>query len=78
MLSPASLCRFVLLKERNLLHTERAAARTVRDKWLNPLRLSKVRKAMARLKHVLTERATADAGGDPVKLAVAKARINQL
>jgi large subunit ribosomal protein L47 len=68
----------VLLKERNLLHTERMAARTAREKFINPGRLAKVRKAMARLKHVLTERAIAEHAGDEDALQAAKDRINQL
>jgi hypothetical protein len=97
----------VLLKERNMLATERAAARTARDRFLNPLRLGKVRrqrgrasrasdtaltrlhlrrraaqvrKSMARIKLVLTERAIEEhkQTGDVQKLAEAKARINQL
>lgn len=70
--------RYVLLKERNLLHTERMAARTAREKFVNPGRLAKVRKAMARLKHVLTERAIAEHAGDEDALQAAKDRINQL
>ena len=70
--------RFVLLKERNLLATERMAARTARAKFANPGRLAKVRKAMARLKHVLTERAIAEHADDPAALQAAKDRINQL
>lgn len=42
----AHSARYVLLKERNLLATERAAARTAREKFLNPLRLGKVRCAV--------------------------------
>jgi len=37
-----------------------------------------VRKGMARIKLVLTERATRENKGDPLMLHVAKARINQL
>lgn len=39
--------------------TEKAAARTARARWLNPGRQAKVRKSMARIKFVLTERASA-------------------
>ena len=70
--------RYVLLKERNLLATERAAARAAHEKFLNPQRIAKVRKSMARLKHVLTERAIAEADDDAEALAAAKARINAL
>lgn len=93
---PRSAPRYVLLKERNLLQTERAGARTAREKFLNPARLSKVcslpalssrfkltrmpqvRKSMARIKLVLTERAIAECAGDEEALAIRKAVINQL
>ncbi len=92
----------MLLKERNLLQTERAAARAAREKFLNPQRLAKarfvvatqpgdcahavplagpqVRKSMARIKLVLTERAIEEArvSGDLEALEKAKALINQL
>lgn len=61
-----------------MLATERATARSAREKFLNPGRLAKVRKAMARLKHVLTERAIAEHGHDADKLQKAKDTINQL
>jgi large subunit ribosomal protein L47 len=70
----------VLLKERNMLSTERSGARAAREKFLNPRRLWKVRKSMARLKLVLTERALAEAAasGDEQALMEAKARINAM
>ncbi len=70
----------MLLKERNLLATERAGARAAREKFLNPQRLWKVRKSMARLKLVLTERALAEAAvsGDEQALMMDKARINAM
>jgi large subunit ribosomal protein L47 len=70
----------VLLKERNLLATERAGARAAREKFLNPQRLWKVRKSMARLKLVLTERALAEAAvsGDEQALMMDKACINAM
>jgi len=89
----------VLQKERNLLLSERAAARTAREKFLNPRRIWKarrvalratqrrahaapavrrqVRKSMARLKLVLTERAIADCKA-PEELRAAKELINAL
>ena len=73
--------RFVLLKERNMLVSERAGARTLREKFLNPKRISKVRKSMARIKCVLTERAIENwevSGAGPEELAAAKAVINGL
>lgn len=72
------LPRYVLLKERNLLLTERAVARTAREKWLNPGRMAKVRKSMARLKHVLSENAAREHADSPEALAAAKAQINSL
>lgn len=50
---------YVLLKERNMLQSERLRAKSARVKMMNPTRCSKVRKSMARLKHVLSERALA-------------------
>ena len=47
---------FVLLRERNLLETERDRAKTEGVALANPARLKKVRKSMARLKTVLKER----------------------
>jgi ribosomal protein L29 len=73
--------RYVLLKERNLLQTERAAAKSVRERFQNPVRLAKVRKGMARIKLVLTERAieqNAANGGGRGGLAIAMSTINQL
>lgn len=71
----------MLLKERNLLVSERAAARTLREKFLNPQRITKVRKSMARIKVVLSERAYENwqaSGKGPEELAAAKAIINAL
>lgn len=50
---------FVLLRERNLLETERWIARKAKTQMTNPARLSKVRKSMSRLKTVLGERSRA-------------------
>jgi len=49
---------FVLLKEKNMLMTQRAEARSIADKakFPNPYRLKKVRLSMARIKVVLGER----------------------
>jgi len=51
---------FVLLKEKNMLLTERAASRGAQPigsvKFINPKRLKKVRLSMARIKVVLGER----------------------
>ncbi|KAL6175619.1 hypothetical protein ACLB2K_052258 [Fragaria x ananassa] len=48
---------FVLLKERNMLMTQRQMLHTQNLRFPNPERLPKVRKSMCRIKHVLTERA---------------------
>ena len=47
---------FVLLKERNMLETERIKARAMSEHMENPARLRKVRVSMARLKTILQER----------------------
>jgi large subunit ribosomal protein L47 len=47
---------FVLLKERNMLETERSKAKKANTQMMNPARLKKVRASMARLKTVLNER----------------------
>uniref|UniRef100_A0A6B2LP51 Large ribosomal subunit protein uL29m n=1 Tax=Arcella intermedia TaxID=1963864 RepID=A0A6B2LP51_9EUKA len=49
---------FVLLKEKNMLLTQREEFRTTKDptKWPNPYRLKKVKLSMARIKVVLGER----------------------
>lgn len=48
---------YVLLKERARLATSADAARSERKRPPNPARAAKVRKSMARLKLVLSERA---------------------
>jgi large subunit ribosomal protein L47 len=50
---------YVLLKERARLDTARDAARAARERPANPARAAKVRKSMARIKLVLSERAAA-------------------
>mmetsp|Transcript_3972 Transcript_3972/g.4586 ORF Transcript_3972/g.4586 Transcript_3972/m.4586 type:complete len:119 (-) Transcript_3972:307-663(-) len=47
---------YVCLKERNLLESERLAARASHRKWPKPGRLVKVKKTMARIKTVVNER----------------------
>lgn len=51
---------FVLLKERNMLQSEKLRAKAEGRKIDDPMRLSKVRKSMARIKLVLSERAHAE------------------
>ncbi|KAK9818974.1 hypothetical protein WJX74_010648 [Apatococcus lobatus] len=48
---------YVLLKERNMLHSEALAAFAQQKSLQNPFRVRKVKNSMARLKHVLWERA---------------------
>jgi len=67
---------YVLLTERNMLLTERNLAKTNRTPMRAPHRMTKVRKSMARIKHVLTERAIEEAGGDARKLFEFKRLIN--
>lgn len=59
---------YVLVAERNMLLTEKHLAKTNREPMRAPHRMTKVRKSMARIKHVLTERAIEEAGGDEKKL----------
>ncbi len=59
---------YVLVTERNMLLTEKHLAKTNREPMRAPQRMKKVRKSMARIKHVLTERAIEEAGGDEKKL----------
>eukprot|EP00743_Colponemidia_sp_Colp-15_P004944 GILK01005329.1.p1 GENE.GILK01005329.1~~GILK01005329.1.p1 ORF type:complete len:181 (-),score=15.26 GILK01005329.1:52-594(-) len=47
---------YVLLKERNMLLSEKLAAKSEHRKMVNPERLRKVRKSMARIKFVTHER----------------------
>ncbi|XP_057865807.1 uncharacterized protein LOC131073395 isoform X1 [Cryptomeria japonica] len=48
---------FVLLKEKNMLMSQRQMMQAQNLRFPNPERMSKVRKSMCRIKHVLTERA---------------------
>lgn len=48
---------YVLLKEKNMLLTQKQILNSHTLRFPNPERLPKVRKSMCRLKHVLTERA---------------------
>ena len=69
---------FVLLKERNHLKSLRAAARAAGEgDILNPHRLTKLRRSMARIKLVLSERARAEPL-EPAARAELLARIQAL
>lgn len=67
---------YVLLKERNMLMTQRQMLHAQNLRFPNPERISKVRKSMCRIKHVLTERAIDEP--DPRRSAEMKRMINSL
>ncbi|XP_021722149.1 39S ribosomal protein L47, mitochondrial-like [Chenopodium quinoa] len=67
---------YVLLKERNMLMTQRQMLNAQNLRFPNPERISKVKKSMCRIKHVLTERAIEDP--DPRRSAEMKRMINAL
>ncbi|KAK1277099.1 hypothetical protein QJS04_geneDACA017185 [Acorus gramineus] len=67
---------FVLLKEKNMLMTQRQMLHAQSLRFPNPERIPKVRKSMCRIKHVLTERAIEEP--DPKRSAAMKKMINSL
>ncbi|KAK7354188.1 hypothetical protein VNO80_19647 [Phaseolus coccineus] len=67
---------YVLLKEKNMLMTQRQMLNAQNLRFPNPERISKVRKSMCRIKHVLTERAIEEP--DPRRSAEMKKMINAL
>ncbi|KAJ6791393.1 39S ribosomal protein L47, mitochondrial [Iris pallida] len=67
---------YVLLKEKNLLMTQRQMLHSQNMRFPNPDRIPKVRKSMSRIKHVLTERAIAEP--DPRRSAEMKRMVNAL
>ncbi|KAG0472584.1 hypothetical protein HPP92_014441 [Vanilla planifolia] len=67
---------YVLLKEKNMLMTQRQMLHAQNLRFPNPERIPKVRKSMCRIKHVLTERAIAEP--DPRRSAQMKRMINAL
>jgi|Transcript_9068 large subunit ribosomal protein L47 len=67
---------YVLLTERNMLLTEKHLAKVNREPMRAPHRMTKVRKSMAKIKLVLTERAIEEAGDDAQKLFEFKRLIN--
>ncbi|RZC73396.1 hypothetical protein C5167_048876 [Papaver somniferum] len=67
---------YVLLKEKNMLMTQRQMLNAQNLRFPNPERIPKVRKSMCRIKHVLTERAIEEA--DPRRSAEMKRMINGL
>ncbi|KAK4768273.1 hypothetical protein SAY87_003414 [Trapa incisa] len=67
---------YVLLKEKNMLMTQRQMLQAQNLRFSNPERLPKVRKSMCRIKQVLTERAIEEL--DPRRSAEMKRMINAL
>lgn len=67
---------YVLLKEKNMLMTQRQMLNAQNLRFPNPERLPKVRKSMCRIKQVLTERAIEDP--DPRRSSEMKRMINSL
>ncbi|KAI3429999.1 uncharacterized protein J3R85_008510, partial [Psidium guajava] len=67
---------YVLLKEKNMLMTQRQMLHAQNLRFPNPERLPKVRKSMCRIKHVLTERAIEEP--DPRRSSEMKRMINAL
>lgn len=67
---------YVLLKEKNMLMTQRQMLHAQNLRFPNQERIPKVRKSMCRIKHVLTERAIAEP--DPRRSAEMKKMINAL
>ncbi|KAK6153325.1 hypothetical protein DH2020_012964 [Rehmannia glutinosa] len=67
---------YVLLKEKNMLMTQRQMLHAQNLRFPNPERIPKVRKSMCRIKHVLTERAIEES--DPRRSAEMKRMINSL
>ncbi|XP_009786174.1 uncharacterized protein LOC107791991 [Nicotiana tabacum] len=67
---------YVLMKEKNMLMTQRQMLNAQNLRFPNPERISKVRKSMCRIKHVLTERAIDEA--DPRRSTEMKRMINAL
>ncbi|KAG9457873.1 hypothetical protein H6P81_002381 [Aristolochia fimbriata] len=67
---------YVLLKEKNMLMTQRQMLHAQNLRFPNPERIPKVRKSMCRLKHVLTERAIEEP--DPRRSAEMKTMINAM
>ncbi|KAH6758354.1 ribosomal protein L29 family protein [Perilla frutescens var. frutescens] len=67
---------YVLLKEKNMLMTQRQMLHAQNLRFPNPERISKVRKTMCRIKHVLTERAIEEP--DPRRSSEMKRMVNAL
>lgn len=67
---------YILLKEKNMLMTQRQMLQSQNLRFPNPERIPKVRKSMCRIKHVLTERAIEEP--DPRRSVEMKRMINDL
>lgn len=67
---------YVLLKEKNMLMTQRQMLHAQNLRFPNPERIPKVRKSMCRIKQVLTERAIEEP--DPRRSSEMKRMVNAL
>ncbi|GBG79793.1 hypothetical protein CBR_g30055 [Chara braunii] len=67
---------YVLLKEKNMLYSQKMMFRSTGHRMPNGERIPSVRRSMCRIKHVLTERALAET--DLVKRQAAMRIINDL
>ncbi|KAF2555987.1 hypothetical protein F2Q68_00013046 [Brassica cretica] len=67
---------YVLLKEKNMLMTQRQMLQAQNMMFPNPERIPKVRRSMCRIKHVLTERAIEEP--DPRRSAEMKRMVNAM
>lgn len=67
---------YVLLKERNMLHTQKELMRSEGKRMAKPHRIRLVRKSMARIKAVLWERALAEK--DPDKQSELKLMVHTM
>lgn len=67
---------YVLLKERNMLHTQKELMRSEGKRMVKPHRIRLVRKSMARIKAVLWERALAEQ--DPHKQSELKLMVHTM
>ncbi|GJN38881.1 hypothetical protein PR202_gb27960 [Eleusine coracana subsp. coracana] len=67
---------YVLLKEKNMLMSQRQMLHSENLRFPNPERISKVKKSMCRIKHVLTERAIAEP--DPRRCADMRRMISAM
>lgn len=69
---------YVLLKERNLLQSEKLAYARQRQLMPDPSRLTKVKKSMNRIKQVMSERARLEHHDDEQTKVLLKAFIDSM